>query len=538
MSSSKCDDCSLIFKTQSFLDKHKKVSIECNKYKHILFTCTFCFFVTKGLKNINKHILTCNTNDIRKDNEHNIFNSIKNLKTKKPISSESKIIEKLQLHLNLEKIKNKIFINLIQNNTNININDIILENEQGINIYNLKDDIPLIVHNYIQTYPNVSFISEVTESNIRIAENPPPKKNNYRKIKSNINLTNEINEDILTTKIQDVDTKIQEIVKCSENIEITKNNFSKCFSNMRQTRIYTKTLSELKTLRMSIFSNLSISEYIVILLEHIETLETIFKEKKYDNKKINDIISKGLSPLESRLSFYGSFKDKYIDADELSKLSSVIDIYSNYEKTFIPFDYAKFNNFFFNYTCVLFPIKTLLEKYLTNRYGFTNLIYLPLQKNTIDDPFSFYTLESVNKKRFWKMDCRLEFFCNNFISNVIPFMINLFRKLYKSVFNDNEFRPDFNTNCPIAEYDCEQLLQNILTVSQPRKFCNIIRKIVCTVFVYTPTENDKFNLYGDDVLQRKKFQEKDDCDLVDIFKQLFDGISSTDAVDFYRTKSL
>jgi hypothetical protein len=44
-------------------------------------------------------------------------------------------------------------------------------------------------------------------------------------------------------------------------------------------------------------------------------------------------------------------------------------------------------------------------------------------------------------------------------------------------------------------------------------------------------------LYGDDALQRKRFQEKDDGDLVEIIKQIFDGISSEDAVDFYRSRT-
>ena len=50
-------------------------------------------------------------------------------------------------------------------------------------------------------------------------------------------------------------------------------------------------------------------------------------------------------------------------------------------------------------------------------------------------------------------------------------------------------------------------------------------------------ENDKFNLYGDDSLQRKRFHDKEDVDLVDIIKQLFDDISSEQAVDFYRIRT-
>jgi hypothetical protein len=134
------------------------------------------------------------------------------------------------------------------------------------------------------------------------------------------------------------------------------------------------------------------------------------------------------------------------------------------------------------------------------------------------------------------MDCRLEDFSNNLINNILPYMINIFRNLYRDVFNDNEFRPKFNEYCQLTECDCEQLLQNIILMGQPKEFCNIIRNKVKIKAVYHPTENDKFNIIGDDTLQRKRFQHKEEIDLIDILKQLFDGISSEEAVDFYRSR--
>ena len=52
-----------------------------------------------------------------------------------------------------------------------------------------------------------------------------------------------------------------------------------------------------------------------------------------------------------------------------------------------------------------------------------------------------------------------------------------------------------------------------------------------------PTENDKVNLTSDDALQRKRFQRREESDVIDIIKGLFDGISSEDAVDLYRSRS-
>ena len=54
---------------------------------------------------------------------------------------------------------------------------------------------------------------------------------------------------------------------------------------------------------------------------------------------------------------------------------------------------------------------------------------------------------------------------------------------------------------------------------------------------YKLTENDKINLHGDDALQRKRLQDREESDAVDILKQLFDDISTEEMVDFYRNRS-
>ena len=52
---------------------------------------------------------------------------------------------------------------------------------------------------------------------------------------------------------------------------------------------------------------------------------------------------------------------------------------------------------------------------------------------------------------------------------------------------------------------------------------------------YIPTENDKFNLYRDDPILKKKFQTLKDDDKSDHIKLLFDNITSEQAVDMYRS---
>ena len=172
-----------------------------------------------------------------------------------------------------------------------------------------------------------------------------------------------------------------------------------------------------------------------------------------------------------------------------------------------------------------------------NKYGFYNLVYVPVKNSTELDPYSFYYLEQLrNDKRCWKMDCRLEETGNKIISNVKSFLVQIFRKIYLHIFNDNNYRKDYEKIIPAINQELDQLLQNILILSKPISFCNTLRDIVKEIATYIPTEKDKFNLYADDILQRKRYQAKEKFEPYDILCDLFDCISTEEAVDFYRSK--
>ena len=132
------------------------------------------------------------------------------------------------------------------------------------------------------------------------------------------------------------------------------------------------------------------------------------------------------------------------------------------------------------------------------------------------------------------MDCRLEDLTNNFSSQILPYLTKNFREIYHDIFYDNMYRENYKSECQILECDCQQLLQNIVTLSQTRKLCDFLRKIVVEKASYQPTEMDKFDMRGDDVLQRKRFQQKIKVDPSENIKNLFDDITSETAVDIYR----
>ena len=227
-------------------------------------------------------------------------------------------------------------------------------------------------------------------------------------------------------------------------------------------------------------NQMNINEFEKLLMDHVNILTNIFKEKSYTEKKINSIISKSLSALEARLIDYEYQTDSHLEVDELQIFYNTLQRSIHFPKSFTIYSEEILCKNFYNYAIVLFPLTKLIDCILFNPYEFWNIIYLPLPKSSPDDPYSFYVLEqNVKEKRHWKMDCRLEEFTNNLYNNLLRYMISIFRKLYKRVFNDNDFRMDYSNKCQLTEGDCEQLLQNILLVTKSKDFgCLLQQKVI------------------------------------------------------------
>lgn len=561
-----CEFCWAKFKSSRYLEHHQHQAKYCQKYKYIIFTCRKCNYSTRGIKNIDSHIMKCKStekiiNDPIVDLQKRIHELEEELNTYKSENSSLKNSlknqEELSEFIRLERFKNKIYRHIIEQNTSIRMDDVLVEKSDGVHLYNIKGgSIPIFVHEHIKSEEGLMVTQPMIKQPILSKESPKKKSNkkciiqeteqdntkskkeSFRSIKTCLDLTKEKDESDIAVHIDLIDADIQDQMDSYDTIDEAEIIFNSIFDKLKQNRVYTKILEELRIQRYKIFGRLSLSQYQNLLLTQIRTIEDIFKEKNYASKKSTTIISKGLTSLESRLVGYGNYINMHLDIDEIYRLEEVLNLHSNSEKEYTPFNHHIICEQFFNYGAVIFPIKKNITRYMINRYGFNNIIYLPLPQNVKDDPYSFYTLSRVNKeKRYWKMDCRLEELCSNIITEILPYMISMFRKLYRDTFGDNEFRKNYISSSQITQCDCEQLLQNIILLGQPKEFCNTLRNLVKEKSTYSPTENDKFNLYGDDALQRKRFQEKEDGDLVEIIKQIFDGISSEEAVDFYRSRT-
>ena len=386
--------------------------------------------------------------------------------------------------------------------------------------------------------------SEYEDSVIDIEEESESfNKRRYKSVKNKEELADELTQEEKMSIIKEVESKRntenREILRLKSEI---KEVIEECFKSLVKSRIYTKILSKIKRERFKLLEFSSLTEYINLLEEHSNKLNTIFTEKNYPEKKIEKCISQSMCALDLRLIWNRSFTNSYIEIDEIEKFYNCLCRCVIFPQTYEPFVRDNLFSCFHNYGTTFFSIKKLIETYLFNPYGFYNVIYyLPHNKEEKSDPYTFYILERVeNDKRYWRLDCRLEELCNDFRDSVRQYLILLFRRLYNAVFSDNEYRQDYLLSGQLMESDCEQLVQSILLLSNPRELCKLFRNVVKANAKYTATKNDKFNMYGDDPLQKKRLNNpssKDEPDIIDIVKELFDNMRAEDAVDFYRSRT-
>ena len=278
-----------------------------------------------------------------------------------------------------------------------------------------------------------------------------------------------------------------------------------------------------------------------MLNNHIKIIKNFIVKKRVNEYKINSLLSLSLTALDKKLLTFGNYTSLQLDIDDIQKLQNCLKN-NLYPTQYVPFKKEEAINRFLNYATGLFTIKQIIELQLFNSGNkYNNVIYLPLKKSTNDDPYSFYFLESIgeNNLNVWKMDCRLEEFSNYLLNNIRTYLVDLFRKIYKNAFNDNDYRPNFKNKLIINE--CEQIIHNLILLSQPMKFNLILRNIVKSKSCYGKIKsNDQFKLTCDDIMQKQRFKEdKDDPDEITYcVKMLFDTIGEEQVENLINEYSL
>lgn len=535
---STCEYCGRVFNSIKTLKKHQLNAEYCKATRYISFICSKCNYVSKDMKTMEVHAVNCpqqqfNTTvdtlptKIMQLEDQKMYYEKKSGELESELMEMNEELAMMRLKLQMEEFKSNIYYNIIKSNTDINIDNVFQVKSDSIQINNFQSgNIPIIVRDYITgTSDNYNIIMKKKKSHT---------KTTYRTVKNKVPLAIE-NPEEQEEKIRKVDDDIKEIVQ--ENFDISQtdilNNIEELFNQLIKHKIYTKFLPQITAQRVQLLGKMPLTNYIELVKEHLNRIKKIFRDKNYDDKKITAILNKKaeLSPLEQRLLFFNKYYNSRIEGDDIQCLKLSLKVNSIYCKRFVPFVRDDLYKSLYNYTIALFTVKDTLKRQFINPYGYSNIIYLDLGKET-DDPYSFYTLEKIEDdgRRCWKLECRVDNFSHDLAYHVKKYCITLFRKIYYDIFNDNVYRENYVDTTAITQQDCEQLLQNILVLSNTKQFCNMLRNMLMKYCKITPTSLDKFNLTADDRLQKKQFASftDDPEEVVSSIKQLFDGISNDD----------
>lgn len=498
-----CNFCLESFNTKKNLIAHQNNSKICQRYRRITFTCQNCGFKTNnGLNSIDKHIINCNHNMHNTEITDNTISDITKLKEEK---------DNLLKLLSIERAKCSVFTHLLEKNTNINISNYVTTENDVVNFYN-------------QTNLDININNDLT-----ITNKQTEKKANYRHINC---LPIEPEKELI------VDNKTIIKDETTDVLKETKEYIDNQYEKLKDNRNYSKILDDIKQKRKLFLDNYNYAEYTEVLNNHISKLKEMFENKKYNNKKIETIIFKSLYPVESRLVSYSTYFDSFIDMDEIENIKNLVENSINVVSEFIPYIESNIYNYICNYSLSLLPVLSLFRMILCKNKVFSNIIYVSLPKSSSEDPYSFYRLDSINNnnKRQWKLDWRLEDLSLSLSTNLLNFMITMFKKIYKDIFLDNDYRENYVSYSQITSCDLEQLVQNIITLTNRKQFCINLQTIIIENCTYTQTENDKFNLIGDDTLQKKNFHDLENKGDEDIFTLLFDNVSEEKSKILYKNR--
>lgn len=275
--------------------------------------------------------------------------------------------------------------------------------------------------------------------------------------------------------------------------------------------------------------NMNISEYTTFTSNNIVRFNsTLMKRASINRKKMEEISSKLFTALEFRLSNHMEYTKKSLSAEDIFKIRRLLSnstLINNSDYTPFSVDYTKLHNI----SLSMLSLSECIEMLYFNR-KFKNLIYSPSTRTNETDPYNFYILKSIDEDniKYWERDNRLVETANEFLNNIIPYCIQLFKTIYYDIFHDNTYRQNFTLLSNVAEIECRQLIKTIITLTNPKELRNVfitVTKKNATCF--PDSETNKFNMTADDKVfaQTLKAEELDIGYIDSVFEQIFENIT-------------
>ena len=545
-------------------------------YTTLLYTCTKCCYCTNNKQEFSTHL--CVEKEIDRNQYIDLINK-NNILTRQNNNYLDIIRQQNTKILTLESIINN-FNNIFSQNIGKTTDQVIYQKDSIVK-QDVKQDVKEVVKQDVKEVVKQD-VKEVVKQDVKEVVKQDVEQDVEQEDKQD-HIEQEIVSDgehegsgkkMVFRAIRGMDTRpeyteeeIQETYDKVNKKEINENKElymltkdecdDKILSLMDAIRVqkqYAGELRELRNVRFRLLKFLTLTQYIDFLGKHITQMREIFSSRM-DGKKISGIVkTRLLLPLELRFLEMKGYETVSLDTNEISLLKKYLRYKYGFDKKYTVFDKNNIVSLYSCYYIALFNVVDYIKIILPNKYGINNLIYLDVHKSSDDDPFSFYYLEQIGSNqlgnkdsddntviRNWVMDCRLDDIVGYIAGSVMEYSINLYRKIYYSIYHDNDYRNDNSGDHQILEYEGEQLLQNIVIMADYNNFNNLIRQIIKEKCKYIPTKNDKFNLYSDDPINRRRLKkidtEETKKNIMTNIKRLYDTIDDDQLDALYLTIS-
>lgn len=448
------------------------------------FLCKKCYSKFNTITDFKGHIDGCKSKKVKFDSMDELNEEIKKLKTT----------------LLIEKNKTKILGRLVEKQYDVDLADIIEDTKKPPN--------PLPV------------IDPENSDSDKPAKKKTVGKPRFSKLKKTIAIISDQSDDEKTTKTNPDMAKVYNKVNQLYDLTLPElESKMRSFMDIHTSKLSDENIKEFKNYRYKLLRYVKVETYRDILFR--------LQHKIPNNPDI-------FTPFELRLIKHPRMSRYIIDFDELEKYTIGIEHMQkeklNHEMTV--FEPKKIIGFFIDPRVAFDDISQIVEKFF--RYNESMIVYLP---QTTKDPYSFYCLEKIEGgNKCWTMDCRLEIFGTDLSEHLNEYCKEYFRELYKSIFGNNSFHTNFLELSRDNQKELIQLLKNIYNTTNPVRFSRIIGEVISRECIIIPTDNDKFNLTGDNKAQKTRFittPEKVNMAFSEIFnEQLFDSADKTGINEF------
>lgn len=419
--------------------------------------------------------------------------------------------EDVKTRLKCEYFKSKVFAKIAEKFSGVDMKDFFKDKPDRIDVYpNTKFNI--VIHPPVQT-------SEEKEKK---------RKEHYISVKH-------ITDDIVPEETVDERQKmIKEKINASSHENINKEITTLLETLNKNT--YSDTVKKLKQHRKKLIPSLTHDTYINMIRQHYDIFETVIKNET--SKKKDSYIERSFSPLEHRL-LLSQYNHKInIEPSDIELYHCLIPEEATYLEQ-VPFNREKYFKQSLTYDLAFSHIQDIIKRTLFNKYGYHNVVYMNIKKT--EEKYTYYYLDKIEGgKRFWKLDCKLESLTDRFCDIAVDRIVFYFRQLYSSVFHDNTFRCDFLKKATTLEVEFEQLIQNLILISDRNSMYKMFQQLVYDNAQFKPTEIDRVNQYNERLQSRKNFNDTTEEDIkktrVENISQLFENPTEDDVRLFISSR--